>query len=312
MGGTRLWPYEDDEAALVDVLRLARGMTYKNAAAGLAFGGGKAVVIASPHLKTHELLLAYGRFVHRLGGNYITAADVNTNENDMVDIRKATPFVTGLPESKGGSGEPSPFTALGVFEGIKAAVFYRLGHKTLKGLRVAVQGLGSVGSELCKLLYQEGVKLFVNDMNCEKMHRIAQIYQAEAVPENIHRLEVDIFSPCALGGVLRDETLPELQCKMIVGAANNQLWDEDKHGALLAKRGILYAPDYVVNAGGVINISFEVNRSYKREEATEKVKAIYHTLMQVFQLAESERCLPHQAAKLLAEKRLINQKRTLL
>lgn len=305
LGGTRLWPYASEEEALVDVLRLSRAMTFKNAAAGLNLGGGKAVIMASPELKTKELLFAYGKFVERLNGIYVTAADVNTNENDMVYIREFTPHVAGLPMNLEGSGDPSPFTALGVFEGIRAAVHYKLGLESLEGVRVAVQGLGSVGFGLCKLLKEAGAKLFVSDIHPERVRRAVEQYSATAVDtREIHQLEVEVFAPCALGGVINEKTLPLLKCKIVAGAANNQCWDEEREGLGLKEKGILYCPDYIINAGGVINISFEVNRPYNKLEATQKVRNIYGTLMQVFQLAEAQDCPTYKGAQLLAEMRL--------
>lgn len=305
LGGTRLWHYKDESEAIVDVLRLSRGMTYKNAAAGLNLGGGKAVIIASPDNKTPELMKKYGEFVNRLAGTYVTAADMNTNEQDMCSIRQTTQFVTGLPTEKNGSGSPSPFTALGVFEGIKASVFHRMNKSDLDGVTVSVQGLGAVGFSLCHLLHEAGAKLIVADISSDKVKQANSLFNAEAVGiDEIISASADVFAPCARGAIVNEKTLDSLNCKIIAGAANNQLEHEESHSHVLRQKGILYAPDYIINAGGVINISFEIGRAYDKGESLNKVKGIYKTLLDVYQLAEANDCSTWQAANQLAEKRL--------
>lgn len=305
LGGARLWPYKEEAQAIHDVLRLSRGMTYKNAAAGLALGGGKAVIIASPEMKNKHLLHAYAEMVHTLGGRYITAPDVNTAEEDMVIIREKTPFVTSLPVEHGGSGDPSPFTALGTFEGIKASVTFKLGKNSLEGACVAVQGLGHVGFALCKLLHEAGAKLVVSDMEPERTAQAVRLFSAKPVgPNEIYAAKVDVFAPCALGAVLNDTTIPNLQCHIVAGAANNQLAVEEKHGQMLEARGILYAPDFIINAGGVINISFEIGKKYEAQAAAHKVREIYNTLTRVYRLAEEFNIPTYLAAIRLAEKAL--------
>lgn len=305
LGGVRLWPYSEESEAIRDVLRLSRGMTYKNAAAGLALGGGKAVIIASPEMKTPALLHAYAEMVHTLSGRYITAPDVNTSETDMTLIREKTPFVASLPEQQGGSGDPSPFTALGVFEGIKASIAHLLGKEHLEGIRVAIQGLGHVGFTLCKLLFEAGAKLIVSDLVEKRVTSVVHSFSAKRVmTDDIYKTEAEVFAPCALGAILNDNTIPELQCKIIAGAANNQLAEEEKGSKMLEARHILYAPDFVINAGGVINISFEIGKKYNAAAATQKVKEIYHTLTEVYQLAKKQGVSTYQAAIRLAEARL--------
>lgn len=305
LGGTRIWPYKNETEALTDVLRLARGMTFKNAAAGLPLGGGKAVILLDPAEKTEALLQSYGRFIEGLSGRYVTAADMNTTEADMQSISKTTSYVTGLPVSEGGSGSPSIWTALGVFSSIEAAAQYQLDKASLQGVRVAVQGLGSVGFHLCKLLHEAGAELIVADINDATLAEAQNQFDAKCVAtEEIHAVEADIFSPCARGAVINSESITQLKCKIIAGAANNQLLDEKTHSQQLKTNGILYAPDFIVNAGGVINISFEVNRAYDAEESEQKVKGIYDTLLEVFQLADTEGITTLDAAMILANRKL--------
>lgn len=252
LGGCRMWNYADEKEAVTDALRLSRGMTYKAALANLNLGGGKAVIIGNSKTdKTPELFRAFGRFVERLGGDYITAEDVGTSVQDMGYINESTSHVVGLDASKpGGSGDPSPLTALGVFQSIKAAVAYKLKENSLKGLTVAVQGLGHVGHNLCRLLAEAGAKLIITDIDEDTLKTYATQYGAQAVsPGEIYGIQADIFAPCALGAVVNDHTLTQFKCSIITGAANNQL-ERKEHGEILSRMGILYAPDYVVNAGG--------------------------------------------------------------
>lgn len=284
-GGTRMWNYHSDEEALNDVLRLSKGMTYKNAMAGLAMGGGKSVIIADPQNTPDRtaLFTAFGRFVNSLGGRYVAAEDVGTTPADIKIASAQTPFVAGL---EGKSGDPSPFTALGTYLGIKAAVKHQLGRDSLAGLRVAVQGVGHVGYYLCKHLHQEGAKLVVTDIHQPNLQRVANEFGATVVaPQDIYQQDVDIYAPCALGATINDVTLPQLKASIVAGCANNQL-AELHHAQALQQRGILYAPDYVINAGGIINVSFE--NQYDAQQSTAKVEQIYDTLLQVFRQADAQ------------------------
>jgi leucine dehydrogenase len=301
LGGTRLWRYASDEEALIDVLRLARGMTYKNALAGLPLGGGKSVIFSPEEMSDREALFrAHGRFVETLNGRYITAEDVATTTADMGCILLETKHVVGL---EGRSGDPSPVTAHGVFRAMLASAKYRWGSEDLAGKRVALQGCGSVGSHLAKELHQVGASLIVTDVDRERIRNIVRDFKAEAVaPEDIYDVRADIFAPCALGGVVNDETLPRLKVEIVAGAANNQLL-EAHHGEALAERDILYAPDYVANAGGVINVCIGA-LGWERERVAAKVDEIYDTLLNVFRVAETEGVPTSQAADQLAELRL--------
>jgi leucine dehydrogenase len=300
LGGCRMWPYANEQQAVTDVLRLSEGMTYKSAMANLSFGGGKAVIIGDPRYhKSQALFQAFGRFVESFNGRYITAEDVGTSVEDMVYIRETTSHVVGLP---GLSGDPSPFTSLGVFEAMRAAVFYRLGKSSLKGIKVAVQGLGHVGYHLCKNLIEDGAQLIVSDVDPERVERVVKEFKVTAAsPENIFSTEAEIFSPCAMGAIINDQTLLQLKCLMIVGSANNQLASH-ANGEILSKMKILYAPDYVVNAGGLINVSNE-GPGYDPESVRGHVKGIYNTLLEVFQKAEALHISTSKAADLIAEER---------
>lgn len=304
LGGTRMWPYRSEEEAIVDVLRLARGMTYKAAVAGLSLGGGKAVIIGDPAVdKTEDLLRAYGRFVDTLKGRYITAEDVGTCQRDMDIIRRETEHVTGCDPARGGGGDPSPFTARGVLCGIKAAVKKRYGTVSLQGLTVAVQGLGNVGYNLCRLLAEEGARLVVTDINTRAVQKAAADLGAAAVStDGIYEVQCDVFAPCALGAVVNDETLDRFKCAIIAGAANNVLAAE-KHGDELRRRNILYVPDYVINAGGLINVADELI-GYQRKRVEERVARVYNTVLEVLNIAECEGIPTHRAADLLAEQRI--------
>lgn len=283
VGGCRMWGYANDQEAITDVLRLSRGMTYKNAVAGLAMGGGKAVIIGDARKdKSPELFRAFGRAVHTLGGRYYSAEDVGITTQDIMTAHQETPYMAGL---EGKSGDPSPFTALGTFIGIQAAVKHQLGKDSLAGLRVAVQGLGHVGYHLCKHLHNAGAKLIVTDLNKQALAQVATEFNATIVGlDEIYTQDVDIYSPCALGATINDDTISVLKSSIIAGCANNQL-AETYHGELLRQRGILYAPDYVINAGGIINVSYE--NDYSREKSTEHVENIYQTLTTIFKEADS-------------------------
>ena len=306
LGGCRMWPFESEEEAIADAVRLSRGMTYKNAAAGLNLGGGKAVIIGDPNKgKSEALFRAFGRFVQSLGGRYITAEDVGTSEEDMEYISMETDFVAGLPEQFGGSGDPSPFTALGAFEGIRASVKYRLKRNDLKGIRVAVQGAGHVGYYLSEMLHEAGAELIVNDIFEERVDKIVNDFGARSVKgDEIYGVDAEVFAPCALGAIVNDDTISRMKFKIIAGGANNQLLDEKIHGQKLKDLNILYAPDYLINAGGVTNVFFEVINEYNRERVTQKVKNIYNILMEVYQIADKEDITTANAAAHLAEKRL--------
>jgi len=305
LGGTRMWKYENEEAALKDVLRLSRGMTYKAAAAGLNLGGGKAVIIGNPKTdKKEKLFRAFGRFIQGLSGRYITAEDVGTSVKDMEWLRMETDFVTGIDEALGGSGDPSPVTATGTYYGIKAAAKKVWGSDSLAGKTVAVQGLGHVGYHLIKHLHKEGANPIVADIDKTAVKRVIDEFGVKAVDtDEIYGVDADIFSPCALGAVVNDQTIPKFRFKIIAGAASNQLAIEEKHGKALRDRGILYAPDYVINAGGLINVANELE-GYHRERALNQAIGIYDILLQVFDIAEKENISTHLASNHLAEERL--------
>lgn len=304
LGGTRMWNYKTEEEALIDVLRLSKGMTYKAAASGLNLGGGKAVIIGdSKTQKTEGLFRAFGQFVNSLNGKYITAEDVGTSVTDMEYIYMETPWVTGIPKDFGGSGDPSPYTAHGVLMGIKASAREKLKTDSLKGVRVAVQGLGNVGSNLVKYLVDEGAQVVVTDLDQERVKRHVDQYGVRAShPDEILFAECDILSPNALGAVINDQTLAKLKCKIVAGGANNQLM-EPRHGDELKSRGILYAPDYVVNAGGLMNVFVELE-GYSPERAFEKTKRVYDNVMKVFEIAKRDNVGTHTAADRFAEERI--------
>lgn len=304
LGGLRMWNYESEEEAIIDALRLARGMTYKNAAAGLNLGGGKTVLIGDPRKdKNEEMFRAFGRFVQGLNGRYITAEDVGTTEKDMDIIYEETDFVTGISPEFGSSGNPSPVTAYGLYKGMKAAVEEYFGDASLEGKTVAVQGVGSVAYNLCKYLHDEGANLIVSDINEDAVKRAVEAFGAKAVdPNDIYSVECDVFSPCALGGIINDDTIPQLKAKVIAGSANNQL-KEDRHGDILNELGIVYAPDYVVNAGGVINVADELY-GYNRERAMRKVEQIYTNTKRVFEIAKRDNIPTYVAADRMAEERI--------
>ncbi|GAX91896.1 leucine dehydrogenase [Effusibacillus lacus] len=304
LGGCRMWTYASESDAIEDALRLARGMTYKAAAAGLNLGGGKTVVIGNPRTdKSEALFRALGRYIQGLNGRYVTAEDVGTTVHDMDIIHQETRFVTGVSEAFGSSGNPSPMTALGVFRGIQATAKEAFGSDSLAGKTVAVQGVGNVGYYLCKHLHEAGAKLIVTDINEENLTRVRNEFGAEVVsPSAIFGVECDIFAPCALGAVLNDETIPQLKCKIVAGSANNQL-KEERHGDRLEELGILYAPDYVINAGGLINVADELE-GYNADRARKKVENIYNILLNVYQIAKAEGIPTYKAADRLAEKRI--------
>lgn len=304
-GGCRMWPYASDEEALADVLRLSRGMTYKNAVAGLDLGGGKAVIIADPGTgKTPDLMRAFGRAVNDLGGRYITAEDVGIDVADMEVVRETTPHVAGLSRGAHASGDPSPVTARGVFEGLKLAVSVRLERNTLAGIRVAVQGLGHVGRHLCTLLHEAGAELFVSDIDEERMREAVRSCDARAVAtDEIMAIEADVFSPCALGGILNAHTVPRLRAVVVAGAANNQLALSEDADAL-HERGILYLPDYVINAGGIINVASEIAGLGDPQWVGKKLAGMIENLAEILREAGERDVSPDKIAEEFARRRL--------
>lgn len=302
LGGTRFWQYKTDEEAIIDALRLARGMTYKNAVAGLNLGGGKAVIIGDNRTSKREMIFrAHGRFVESLGGRYVTAEDVGTSTADMDFVHMETDYVAGLATK---SGDPSPVTARGVFRAIQASAKHRWGSESVAGKTIAVQGLGNVGYYLCKELHAHEAKLVVTDIDASRVKRVVDECGARAVElDSIYSVQADIFAPCALGGILNDDTLPKIRAEIVAGAANNQLLLPEKHGAELEKKGILYAPDFVANAGGVINVYSEL-AGWTAQRALRKADEIYDTTLGVFEIAREQGIPTYEAADRLAERRL--------
>lgn len=306
LGGTRMWNYATEQEALTDVLRLSRGMTFKAAISGLNLGGGKAVIIGdSRTMKTEAFLRRFGKFVNSLNGKYITAEDVNMKTSDMEYIHMETKHVTGLPESIGGGGDPSPVTAYGTFVGMKASAKKVFGNDSLAGKRVVVQGVGQVGMHLVENLVKEKATVFITDISDEKVQSLVKKFGVKAVTQNeVYDLDVDIYAPCALGATLNDETIPRLKCSIVAGAANNQLKDEIKHGYMLIDRGITYAPDFLINAGGLINVYNEYLGNYNRARVFDQTERIYATCLNVFSLADADKLNNQEAAIRLAEKRI--------
>ena len=302
LGGTRMWSYNNEVEALHDVLRLSRGMTYKNAISDLALGGGKAVIIGdSKTMKSEALFRRFGRFVNSLAGNYITAEDVGISPADMVWVSKETKHVVGLP---GKSGDPSPVTAFGTYMGMKACAKIRYGSESLSGKKVLVQGVGHVGEYLVEHLQKEGAQIFISDINKDAIARVSKKYGAKGIDLSaIYDLDMDIYAPCALGGTINDETLAKLKCGIVAGAANNQLGNETLHGQALLDKGILYAPDFAINAGGVINCFSEVE-GLSSEWAMGKSEEIYNTIYNIVSRSESERIPSHIIAMKMAEEKI--------
>jgi len=301
IGGTRFWHYENDEAAIKDLLRLARGMTYKNALAGVPFGGGKSIIVRDDQpFDREQLFRAHGRFVETFGGHYITAEDVGTSPADMEFVRMETNHVAGL---LGKSGDPSPVTARGVFRALQAAAKHRWGSDDVTGKTVALQGCGHVGYYLASNLRQAGARLIASDVDAGKVERVVKEFGAVAVaPDEIYGSAADIFAPCALGGIINDQTIPQLKVEVIVGGANNQLL-EMRHGDDLHRLGLLYAPDYAANSGGVINGCREL-LGWETSQSAAKVDEIYDTLLDIFRVADKEGIPTYKAADRLAERRL--------
>ncbi|NQD67502.1 Glu/Leu/Phe/Val dehydrogenase [Bacillus haikouensis] len=310
LGGTRMWTYESEEAAIEDALRLARGMTYKNAAAGLNLGGGKTVIIGDPRKdKNEEMFRAFGRYIQGLNGRYITAEDVGTTVADMDLIHEETDYVTGISPAFGSSGNPSPVTAYGVYRGMKAAAKAAFGTDSLEGKTIAVQGVGNVAYNMCKHLHEEGANLIVTDIHKESVDRAVNDFGAKAVdPSEIYSVDCDIFAPCALGAIINDETISQIKAKVIAGAANNQL-KETRHGDAVHEMGIVYAPDYVINAGGVINVADELY-GYNSERAMKKVEQVYNNVERVIEIAKRDNVPTYVAADRMAEERIEKMRRS--
>lgn len=306
LGGTRFWNYQSEAEAVIDVLRLSRGMTYKAAVSGLNLGGGKAVIIGDPkQLKNEAFLRRFGKFVDSLNGKYITAEDMNMKTSDMEYINMETNHVTGLPVEMGGSGDPSPVTAYGIYMGMKAAAKKAFGSDSLAGKRISVQGVGQVGMFLVGHLAKENAQIFITDINEEKLQQISKEYGATVVgKDEIYDLDVDIYAPCAMGATLNDDTLGRIKAQVIAGGANNQLEDEIKHGNILKDKGVIYAPDFVINAGGIINISSELKGNYNKQLALNWTEKIYDTTLNIFKVADEQGVPTQEAAMRIAEKRI--------
>jgi leucine dehydrogenase len=305
LGGCRMFPYESEADAIRDVLRLSKGMTYKAAAAGLNLGGGKSVIIGDPKKhKSEALLRAFGRAIEGLNGRYITAEDVGTGVSDMEHIRVETQYVTGLTKVKGGSGDPSPVTAYGTYKGLKACANAVFETPSLRNRKVAVQGAGHVGYHLIKSLTEEGARVTVCDIDEEALAKVRDDFGATVVGvDEIYDVDMDIFAPCAMGAIINDDTLGRLKCKVIAGAANNQLEDEEKHGNALHNMGICYAPDFVINAGGLMNV-YEELEGYNRERALQKVSQLYDAIGEIIELSKEQDIPTYKAANTVAEKRI--------
>jgi leucine dehydrogenase len=304
LGGTRMWVYNNEQEAINDALRLSRGMTYKAAISGLNLGGAKAVIIGDPKtMKSEALMRKFGRFVENLSGKYITAEDVGTTTKDMEYVAMETDHVVGLPEILGGGGDPSPVTAYGVFVGIKASVKKRFGSDSLKGKKIIVQGVGKVGYHLVDFLVKENAKVYISDINEENL-RITSTLGADIIDgDKIFDLDADIFAPCAMGAILNTDTISRLKCQIVAGAANNQLENDVIHGNMLKEKNILYAPDFLINAGGLINVYSEYT-GYIRERAMAQTENIYNVLLDIYKKADEENINTQLAAIKLAEERI--------
>jgi leucine dehydrogenase len=312
LGGTRMWKYVNEWEALNDVLRLSRGMTYKSAITGLNLGGGKAVIIGDSKIdKTPAMISKFGEYVNSLSGKYITAEDVGTTTADMDLIRDVTPFVTGISESRGGSGNPSPVTAYGVYMGMKAAANYKFGSDDLSGKRILVQGIGHVGETLVDYLTIEGALVQITDINAARVEEISAKYGAAIFTgDDVYSADVDIYAPCALGATVNDDTISRIKAKVIAGAANNQLAVEAVHGQILKDKGILYAPDFLINAGGIINVYAEIV-GYDKAESLRRTENIYNTTLEICSFADQNNMTTYQAALMIAEKRIDDRKKEL-
>ena len=309
LGGTRMWKYLNEWEALNDVLRLSRGMTYKSAVTGLNLGGGKAVIIGDSKIdKTPEMITKFGEFVNSLSGRYITAEDVGTTTADMDRIKDVTPYVTGISQSRGGSGNPSPVTAYGVYMGMKAAAKYKFGTENLAGKKILVQGIGHVGETLVDYLAKEGALVQITDINESRVQEVAAKYNAQIFNGDVYSADVDIYAPCALGATVNDDTVTKIKAQVIAGAANNQLANEQIHGQMLKDRGILYAPDFLINAGGIINVYAEIV-GYDSAEAMRRTENIYNTTLEILGFADQNNMTTYQAALSIAQKRIEDRKK---
>lgn len=306
MGGTRMWQYNNDQEALTDALRLSRGMTLKNSIAGLNIGGGKAVIIGDAgKLKNEAFMRRFGKFVDSLGGKYWTAEDVNMSTRDMEYVHMETPFVTGLPEFMGGSGDPSPVTAYGVYMGMKAGAKKAFGSESLEGKKVVVQGAGHVGTYLIENLAKENAKIYVSDISEDKLKYVSDKFGATVIPmDDVYGIDADIYAPCALGASLNDDTIPQLKCAVVAGGANNQLLEEEKHGRMLIEKGIVYGPDFLINGGGITNVYYEYLGNYNRDQVMTQTERIYDTTLQVIDHAAKMGITPQAAAIEIAERRI--------
>jgi leucine dehydrogenase len=305
LGGTRMWPYESEDDALWDVLRLSRGMTYKAAVSGLNLGGGKAVIIGDPTKdKSEALFRSYGRFIESLNGRYITAEDVNITVEDVEHIFQETNNVVGVARIHGGSGNPAPYTALGVYRGIEACFMKLNGNTSVKDKVVTIQGVGAVGFELVKLLHKDGAIIYYTDINQNNIDRMQEHFSnAKFVgADEIYDIECDVYAPCALGATVNDETITRLKCKAVCGSANNQL-KNDSHGEELKKRGILYAPDYLINAGGLMNVSIEFE-GWSDTKSRRMINNIYSTTLKIFEISDEHNIPVNRAADVLSERRI--------
>ncbi|MFC4721034.1 Glu/Leu/Phe/Val dehydrogenase [Geojedonia litorea] len=310
LGGVRMWAYNSEWEALNDTLRLSRGMTLKSAITGLNLGGGQAVIIGDAKVhKTPDLTRKFGEFVHSLSGRYITAEDVGMEPADMDLVREVTPYVTGMSESKGGTGNPTPIAAFGVFMGMKAAAQFQYGSDVLEDRHVFVQGVGNVGEALVENLINEGAKVTITDINKERLAYVAAKYNVTAYEgQNFFREDMDIYAPCALGATINDQTIYNLKAKIIAGAANNQLAIEGKHGAILKERGIVYAPDFLINAGGLINVYAELE-NYSRQEIIRQTENIFNTTLEILERAQAKNLATNQAAVEVAYERILARKK---
>ena len=309
LGGTRMWKYSSEEDALRDVLRLSRGMTYKAAISGLNLGGGKAVIIGdSSKDKSEKLMRKFGQFVETLSGRYITAEDVGMSTKDMEYVRMETKHVTGIPQSMGGSGDPSPVTAYGVYMGMKATAKFLWDNEDLDGKRIVVQGIGHVGEYLVKYLSDEGANVFICDINSEKLEKVKSKYGAKIIDnDSILDFDMDIYAPCALGGILNPYTIDRLKCSIVCGGANNQLQDEERDSLHLKNKGIIFAPDFLVNSGGLINVYSEI-KGYNKEKSLEKTKEIFNTTLDILNKSKAEGISSYTAAMNIAKERIQNNK----
>ena len=310
LGGTRMWNYANEWEALNDVLRLSRGMTYKSAITGLDLGGGKAVIIGDAKTqKTPEMMRKFGEFVNSLSGRYITAEDVGMVTADMDTVRDVTPYVTGISESRGGSGNPSPVTAYGVYMGMKAAAKYQFGSDNLDGKKILVQGIGHVGETLVDYLTKEGALVQISDINEERLQEVSAKYGSTIYTgADLYTADVDIYAPCALGATINDDTVYKIKAKVIAGAANNQLANENIQGPILQQRGIVYAPDFLINAGGIINVFSEIAH-YDKAESMRRTENIYNTTLEIFEYAKSNNLTPQKAAMEIADARIAQRKK---